>query len=95
MHIFSGEVTDQATFEEFDKHFTKPIDTFRPISNRELSGQAPKKIYYVIATTATTFDALAETLKLSDREKEDLRLINGHYPAGEPKPGDWIKIIRQ
>jgi predicted Zn-dependent protease len=94
-YIFTGEVTDQALFEDFDPLFQKSIDTFRPISNRELSGQAPRKMYYVKATSATTFDALAQSLKLNDRDKEDLRLINGHYPNGEPKPGDWIKIIRQ
>lgn len=94
-YIFTGIANDIVRFDEFDQLFLKSIDTFRPISNRELSGQAPKKMYYVIATTATTFDALAATLKLTDREKEDLRLINGLYPAGEPKPGDWIKIIRQ
>jgi len=94
-YIFTGEVSEQETFEQFDEKFLKSVSTFRPISNRELSGQAPKKIHYVKATTATTFDALAETLKLSDREIEDLRLINGYYPSGEPKPGEWIKIIQQ
>ncbi len=94
-YIFTGEVDDQAKFEEFDKMFLDSIDTFRPISSRELAGQSPKKMRYVKATTATTFDALAENLKLSDREKEDLRLINGYYPVGEPKPGEWIKIIQQ
>ena len=94
-YIFIGEVQDQTKFAEFDKMFLDSIDTFRPISSRELAGQSPKKMRYVKATSATTFDALAENLKLSDREKEDLRLINGYYPAGEPKPGEWIKIIQQ
>jgi predicted Zn-dependent protease len=94
-YIFTGEVADAVQFEAYDKLFLESIETFRPISSRELAGQAPKKMRYVKATSATTFDALAENLKLSDREKEDLRLINGYYPVGEPKPGDWIKIIQQ
>jgi predicted Zn-dependent protease len=94
-YIFTGEVADQAQFEEFDKLFIDAIDTFRPISSREIAGQAPKKMRYVKATEATTFDALAEHLKMSEREAEDLRLINGYYPAGEPEAGDWIKIIQQ
>ena len=94
-YIFTGEVADQARFEDFDQLFLDAIDTFRPISSREIAGQAPKKMRYVKATEATTFDALAEHLKMSERETEDLRLINGYYPAGEPKAGDWIKIIQQ
>jgi predicted Zn-dependent protease len=94
-YIFSGEVADASKFDEFDEKFLESINTFRTITSRELAGQTPEKIHYVKATSATTFDALAESLKLNEREKEDLRLINGHYPAGEPEPGDWIKIFSQ
>ena len=93
--IFTGQVDDQYKFSDYDETFLKSINTFRIISNREIKGQSPKKIHYVKATTATTFDALAENLKLSEKEAQDLRLINAYYPAGEPKPGEWIKIFRQ
>jgi predicted Zn-dependent protease len=49
----------------------------------------------VKATNATTFEALGEELKLDKYELQDLRLINGYYPTGEPKPGEWIRIFRQ
>ena len=52
-------------------------------------------MHYVKVTSATTFDALAQTLNMNQREKEDLQLINGYCPVGEPKPGEWIKIIQQ
>ena len=93
--IFTGEVDDQEKFSEYDEAFLKSIDTFRIISSREIEGRSPKKIHYVTATSATTFDALAQALKLNKKDAEDLRLINGYYPAGEPKPGEWIKIFRQ
>lgn len=94
-YIFTGEVDEQAKFAEADKLFLASIETFRPVSGREIAGQSPKRIHWVKATSATTFDALAEDLKLTTREKEDLRLINGYYPSGEPKPGEWIKILKQ
>jgi len=94
-YIFTGEVDDQARFEEADKLFLDAINTFRPISGREIRGQSPKRIRYFQAEEGTTFDALAEELKLTASEKDELRLINGHYPVGEPKPGDWIKIFKQ
>jgi predicted Zn-dependent protease len=26
-------------------------------------------------------------------QKEQLELLNGLYPKGEPKPGDWLKVV--
>ena len=94
-YLFVGEVGRQEDFDEFDKKFLESIDSFRPISNRQIEGQKPKTIHYVKATGATTFDALGEQLKLDQNEVQELRLINGYYPSGEPQPGEWIKIIRQ
>ena len=93
--LFVGEVTRQQDFEAFDEQFLGAIDTFRPISSREIEGQKPKTIHYVKATEATTFAALGEHLKLDLFEVQDLRLINGYYPTGEPRPGEWIKIFKQ
>jgi predicted Zn-dependent protease len=94
-YLFTGEVATQETFSEFDGKFLASIGTFRPISNREIEGQKPRTIHYVKATGATTFAALGEQFKLDPYEVEDLRLINGHYPSGEPRPGEWIRIFQQ
>jgi predicted Zn-dependent protease len=94
-YVFSGEVTRQENFEQFDEMFRQAIDTFRPVSSREIEGQKPRTIHYVKATGATTFAALGEHLGLNEYEVQDLRLINGYYPSGEPQPGDWIRIFRQ
>ena len=84
-----------AQFADADKLFVESIKTFRPISRREIAGQKPKTIHYVRATNATNFDALGKALNLNATELDDLRIINGHYPSGEPVAGDWIKIFKQ
>jgi predicted Zn-dependent protease len=94
-YLFTGEVSSKERFGEFDEKFLASIGTFRPISNREIEGQKPKTIHYVKATDLTTFDAIGEQLGLDLYEVQDLRLINGYYPTGEPKPGEWIRIFRQ
>ena len=94
-YLFSGEVSRQESFSEFDEKFLESIDTFRPISNRQIVGQKPKTIHYVKATSATTFEALGEHFKLDLVEVQTLRVINGYYPSGEPQPGEWIRIFRQ
>jgi predicted Zn-dependent protease len=94
-YLFIGEVDRQKDFGELDEKFQESIDTFRPVSNREIEGQKPKTIHYVKATSATTFEALGEQLKLDPFETKELRLINGYYPTGQPQPGEWIRIFRQ
>jgi predicted Zn-dependent protease len=94
-YLFTGEVDQQESFGEFDQKFLQSIDSFRPVSNRQIEGQKPKTIHYVKATAATTFEALGEQLKLDQNEVQDLRLINGYYPTGEPPAGEWIKIFKQ
>ena len=93
--VFKGEVDKPAQFADADKLFVESIKTFRPISRREIAGQKPKTIHYVRATNATNFDALGKALNLNATELDDLRIINGHYPSGEPVAGDWIKIFKQ
>ena len=93
-YLLTGAVERPADFAEIDKLFVKSIQTFRPISNREIAGQNPKRIHYIQADSTTTFAKLAKTLKLSAADSDNLRLINGFYPSGEPQAGQWIKIFK-
>ena len=92
-YVFTGSAKSQAVFEANDEGFMEAISTFRPVTTREIEGKKPTTMRYVKATSRTTFDALGAELKLNPFEVQDLRLINGYYPDGEPKPGEWIKIF--
>lgn len=94
-YILKGEVLNSDDFEEFDPLFLTAINTFRPISRAEIAGQKPKVVKYVRATQATTYDVLAKSLGISVADIDTLRIINGHYPSGEPTAGDWLKIFEQ
>lgn len=93
--LFSGAVTDPRTFATFDEKFLASIDTFRPISSREIAGQKPQTIHWVKATRSTTFEALGQHFGLDEYELQDLRLINGYWPSGEPQPDEWIRVFQQ
>ncbi|MGB1808552.1 MAG: hypothetical protein ACPHJ4_06255, partial [Porticoccaceae bacterium] len=94
-YLFSGEVKEQTSFADTDKLFLASINTFRPISSREIQGQRPQRVQYVKATNNTTFAGLAKALKLSATDIEDLRIINSLYPSGEPVAGQWIKVFKR
>jgi len=71
------------------------INTFRPISNREIAGQKSQKIHYIQADSSTGFATIAKRFTLNLKDIENLRLINGLYPVGVPKNGQWIKVFKR
>ncbi len=94
-YIFQGEVVDDAEFEDYDVLFLDAINTFRPISRAEIAGQKPRVVNYIKASATTTYETLGKSLRLNSVDIDTLRVINGHYPSGEPQEGDWIKIFKQ
>lgn len=70
------------------------VRSFQP-ERRTLNQAKPKgrAIYFVKANSKTRFDSLARQAQLGRNGADQLRLINGYYPAGEPRPGEVIKII--
>lgn len=93
-YIFRGIITDPAREEAINNDFMAIIRTFAPLPPARLGGLEPQRIHYVKATTNTTFAQLASHLNLGKYGEQELRLINGYYPRGEPLAGEWIKIIR-
>ncbi len=101
-YIFRGEVSngslsdkpDTKVGQSYDRDFLGIASSFKPRSLRELQSQKPQAIYYVKAKAGATYTRLAQHLGLGRYGADQLRLINGDYPRGEPTTGEWIKIIR-
>lgn len=101
-YIFRGTVIDgklddkpdtQAS-QSYDRDFLSITASFKPRSSREMQTQNPQAIYYVKAKAGATYARLSQHLGLGRYGVDQLRLINGDYPRGEPSVGKWIKIIR-
>ena len=101
-YVFRGNVNDahlddsadDKTQQSVDRVFLGIASSFKPRSARELQSQKPQAIYYVKAKAGTTYVRLAQHLNLGRYGVDQLRLINGDYPRGEPATGQWLKIIR-
>lgn len=93
VYLFTGTVDQPQDGVDYDKLFMKSIRTFQPARPQRATPK-PKTIHYVKANENTTFARLAKTVRLGRYTEQRLRLINGYYPRGEPKPGEWIKIIK-
>ena len=53
-----------------------------------------QRIAVVVAKPDDTFKTLAQKSSISRYAEETLRVINGMHPNGEPRAGDYIKIIQ-
>ena len=69
------------------------LESFRPMHPREFRASTGHHVHYIQVPRGATMASLAAGLRLPDAEAQ-LRLLNGLYPRGEPRTGDWIKIIR-
>jgi predicted Zn-dependent protease len=93
-YMFDGEVADLDEFTTEDAHFLEIIESFRPMKKSEREGKKQQYVHWIQADSSTTYASLARQVRIPDAENQ-LRLMNGHYPSGEPRPGDWIKVIKQ
>ena len=94
VYILQGSVQTPEKGIDYDTLFLDSIRSFRPARSNRNKATTAKKIHYVHANTKTTFKALANYVKLGKYGEQQLRLLNGYYPRGEPKPGEWIKIVK-
>ena len=88
--LFEGEAPD---LNAADAGFRTIIDSFRPLTAKEKVTGTSHTLHYIQVPRGATFASLASSVKLPDAENQ-LRLINGYYPSGEPRTGDWVKVIR-
>ena len=88
--LFEGEAPDLSAA---DAGFRNIIDSFRPLTAKEKVTGTSYTLHYIQVPRGATFASLASSVKLPDAENQ-LRLINGYYPSGEPRTGDWVKVIR-
>jgi predicted Zn-dependent protease len=93
-YIFAGAVDERANIAVYDTAFLDTIRSFHPIGPREQGLMTPLRIHLATVTPGMSFQALARESPLPNDAEAQLRLLNGRYPAGEPQPGEVLKLIR-
>ncbi|WP_250459421.1 M48 family metalloprotease [Microbulbifer litoralis] len=98
LYILEGKVRQPGggaeKLNEYDNLFLTSIRSFRPLRRSDIIQPDIKRVRYVRANNKTTFAALARHMEIGEYAEEQLRLLNGYYPRGEPKDGEWIKIVQ-
>ena len=81
------------SFSSTDPQLLALVESFRPMHPKERQSGKAYYIHYIQVPRGATMASLAASVRIPDAEAQ-LRLLNGLYPRGEPRTGDWIKMIR-
>ena len=92
-YVFEGEVSNDRDFTEQDAAFLETVRSFRPMKKEEYEGKKHQFVHWIQVEPGETFASIARGVRIPDSENQ-LRLLNGYYPKGEPRAGDWIKIVK-
>ena len=85
---------DGNALNKYDDVGLKTIKSMRQLKNAERKLAKPKNIKVIRAKSGDTFASLARRSDLANHAEEQLRLLNGMYPDGEPTAGQLIKIVQ-
>lgn len=92
--IFAGLSKTKNQPYKYDALVLQTVRSFHPLSEAERALAHAQRLHLIRATASTRFATLASESPLPDYAESRLRLLNAHYPKGEPKPGDTLKIVR-
>jgi len=92
---FLGAVKQDKDFSRFDRLVMKSVRSFSMLSRKDK--RAAKELQLSIVKVGRgnrSVRSAAKKSSLSHHAEEQIRLLNGLFPTGEPKLGDLIKIVR-
>lgn len=93
-YLFVAAVKGRASLESEDERFLDVIRSYRPLKATERKLAEPVRLHLVRAKAGQSMASLARHSPLPSDGEAQLRLLNGLYPAGEPRAGQWLKTLR-
>jgi predicted Zn-dependent protease len=76
-----------------DGLFQSSFQTLRPLKPSEYPLAQPYRIKVIKATEETKLDDYAKNVPVEKYKKEELLLLNGLYPNGKVKDGQYLKVV--
>ena len=94
VYLFKGEVGPVGSVEEFERQWHETLHSFRAMTAEDLKIANNQRIKVILARPEDTYSELATQSSLKSYPEQTLRVINGQHPVGEPRAGDYIKIVQ-
>ncbi|MCY4130702.1 MAG: M48 family metalloprotease [Gammaproteobacteria bacterium] len=94
VYTVRGEVGPKGDEEQFQQDFMSILRGIRDMRPSDIQQDTTTKIKVIVAKPGQTYQELANMTPIRSNAVQTLRLLNGDYPRGEPRAGDYIKIIQ-
>jgi predicted Zn-dependent protease len=92
-YLIAAMARDKPVYDRERATLRAAINSFHAITPAEQRAARPDALKLVTAKPGTTMAGLARDSALTQDAESQLRLLNDFYPAGEPKPGQRLKIV--
>lgn len=92
--VFLATTKNTREFAMFDNAFLKSIRSLHSLRENEIDLAKELKIEVVKVTAKDSYTTWAKQSRISNSPLQQLRLLNGDYPAGKLKLGELAKRIR-
>lgn len=93
-YVFAGATSDRRNPGKYDAAILATAKSFHSLTAAERNLAGEKKLDIIRATGGITYAELARRSPINDHPEEQLRLLNGQYPTGEPEPSRLLKVVR-
>jgi predicted Zn-dependent protease len=92
-YVLAGAARDPDRPDQFDREFMRAFESVRPLTSRERRAARPRTIGLARVEPGMSLAHFAALSRLSQYAEQELRLMNGMYPDGEPEVGSYIKVL--
>ncbi len=93
-HIFRADTREPTAVDALRKGLTFAMEHLRTITYADLKVANTERIVLYEAQPGDTYEALAKQTPITANGANELRLLNGDFPNGEPRAGDRIKLVK-
>jgi predicted Zn-dependent protease len=92
--LFFAGTERKSEFARFDKTFLEAIGSFQALNDKDIPLAKALKIQIQKVSSTDTYERWAKQTRISNSPKQQLRLLNDHYPDGELLNGQWAKQVQ-
>ncbi len=92
-YLIGAQTRDSRVMSQYRSAILGTVRSFHAITPAEQALARPLTIRIITARPGMTYAQLARGSPIGKFSEQYLRLINAHYPNGEPAPGQALKIV--
>ena len=93
-YVIAGQTKTPQMFAVHQAEMIKTIKSFHVITAQERALAKPVTLKIITTKAGDNYSKIAQNSPLGNQAEAYLRLINAHFPQGEPAPGQQIKVVR-